>query len=306
MIAYVIKRSFLSIIAVLGVLTVIFFTVRIIPGDPAASALGPYATQEQLKNYRERIGLDKPLIVQYRIFIQDLLSGNWGRSYYQRESVVKLLANRLPATLELLITSLGIAIVLSLILGVFAALFVNTIYDRLIVGFSLIGQSIPQFWIGLMLILLFARTLQVLPSFGRGTFSHLILPSITYASILVGVLTRLIRSSMLENMRKDYVRTARAKGLAELWVVVKHALRNSLIPWVTYLGLIIGQAIGGVVVIETVFSWPGVGRLLISSLLNQDFPVVQVTVTLVAASFALINLVVDLVYGVLDPRVTYE
>lgn len=302
--AYFVRRVLFSILVVLGVVTMVFFAMRIAPGDPATIQIGLYASEEQIEEYREALGLNKPLLVQFKHYLKNLATGNWGYSYYQNRPVLETIVERLPATFTLFITAISLVVIASLIMGVTAAVKVNTIVDRLIVGFSLLGQSLANFWIGIVLILLFARTFKLLPSYGMGTFKHLILPSITYALALVGVLTRLVRTAMLENMKQDYVRTARAKGLAERVVLLKHVLRNSLIPWVTYLGIMIGEALGGSVVIETVFAWPGTGRLLIDSLMNMDYPVVEVMILLITVFIVSVNLIVDMLYGLLDPRVS--
>lgn len=280
--------------------------MRVAPADPAVIQIGLYATEEQIETYREELGLNEPLTVQYMNYLKNLFTGKWGYSYYQMRPVVEMIVERLPATFTLLASAMAIAIITSIILGMLASLKANTILDRLIIGFSLLGQSVANFWVGIVLILVFARVLKLLPSFGMGSIKHLVLPSITYAIVLVGVLTRLIRTAMLEQMRQDYVQTARAKGLSEKVVFLKHILRNSLIPWVTYLGIMIGEAMGGVVVIETVFSWPGIGRLLIDSLMNMDYPVVEAMIILITLFIVVINLLVDLSYGVLDPRVVYD
>lgn len=281
----------------------VFFSMRIAPGDPAVIQIGLYASEEQIEEYRTELGINEPILTQFKIYLKGLFTGQWGYSYYQNRPVLDTIVERLPATFTLFGAAIGIAIVASIIMGVAAALNANTIIDRIIVGFSLLGQSLANFWIGIVFILVFARILKILPSYGMGTPKHLILPSITYSLSLVGVLTRLVRTAMLEQMSQDYVRTARAKGLSERMVILKHVLRNSLIPWVTYLGIMIGDAIGGVVVIETVFAWPGTGRLLIDSLMNMDYPVVQVMVMLITIFIVFTNLVVDFLYGVLDPRV---
>jgi ABC-type dipeptide/oligopeptide/nickel transport system permease component len=302
---YLLRRTLAALVVIWGVVTVIFVVVRVIPGDPAAVLLGTNATQEMIAEQRVKMGLDRPLLVQYALFLRQAALGDWGRSYHENRPALGVVFERLPATFELGIAGTILTVVLSVLLGTLAARWVQTPADQAVGALSLIGQAIPNFWLGLVLIIVFARNLHWLPSFGRGGPAHLVLPTVTLSVQLIGVMTRLVRAGILETLSQDYVRTARSKGLAETRVLVRHVYRNMLIPVVTVLGLQLGALLGGVVVIETVFAWPGLGRLIVTSINNRDYPVVQAAVTLAAVIFVVINLVVDLLYGALDPRIRY-
>jgi ABC-type dipeptide/oligopeptide/nickel transport system permease component len=279
--------------------------VRVIPGDPAAVLLGTFATPEMIAEQRAKMGLDRPLPVQYVLFLRQVLAGDWGRSYHEGRPALTVVMERLPATMELALAGMVLTVVLSFVLGSLAARWAQTLADWAIGVFSLMGQAVPNFWLGLVLILIFARGLRWLPSFGRGDLWHLVLPTVTLSVQLIGVMTRLIRAGILETMGQDFIRTARAKGVAETTVLMRHAYRNMLIPVITVLGLQLGSLVAGVVVIETVFAWPGLGRLIVTAINNRDYPVVQAAMTFVAAAFVLLNLAVDLTYGYLDPRIRY-
>lgn len=302
---YLLRRTLAALVVIWGVLTVIFAVVRVIPGDPAAVLLGTYATAEMVAEQRAKMGLDRPLIVQYGLFLRQAALGDWGRSYHEGRLAFRLVLERMPATVELALAGIALTVVLSFILGTLSARWAQSLADRAIGMFSLVGQAVPNFWLGLVLILVFARNLHWLPSFGRGDLAHLVLPTVTLSVQLIGVMTRLIRAGILETMGQDFVRTARAKGLGEQRVLVGHVYRNMMIPVVTVLGLQLGALLGGVVVIETVFAWPGLGRLIVTSINNRDYPVVQASVTFVAVIFVFLNLAVDLIYGYLDPRIRY-
>lgn len=301
--AYVARRLFFSIFVLWGAVTVIFIVVRFAPGDPAVVMLGPTATAEQLASARERYGLDDSLLVQYGIYLQNVIQLDFGQSFRLGGDAFGHVLDRIPATLRLGAVAMGLILLLSFPLGVFAALRNGGIVDRTISTVSLTGQSLPNFWVGIVLILIFARTFGVLPSAGDATWRHLVLPAITLALPFLSVLIRLVRGGLLEVMNEDYVRTARSKGLSERLVVWVHAVRNALIPVVTVAGLQLGQLLGGAVIVETVFSWPGIGRLLVDAISNRDYTVVQATVFFIASLFVLINLAVDVLYGYLDPRV---
>lgn len=292
-------------LVILGVLTVIFVVVRVIPGDPAQVLLGTYATADMVAEQRAKMGLDRPLPIQYALFLRQAVLGDWGRSYHEGRPAFGLVLERIPPTVELAVAGIALTIVLSFLLGTLAARGVQSVADRLIGAFSMLGQAIPNFWLGLVLVMVFARNLHWLPSFGRGTVAHLVLPTVTLSLQLIGVMTRLVRAGILEVMGQDYVRTARAKGLAEGRVLARHVYRNMMIPVVTVLGLQLGALLGGVVVIETVFAWPGLGRLIVTSINNRDYPVVQAAVTFAAVIFVFLNLAVDLAYAYLDPRIRY-
>ncbi len=288
-----------------GVLTIIFLVVRVIPGDPAAVLLGTFATAELVAEQRAKMGIDRPILVQYGLFLRQALLGDWGRSYHEGRPALTLVTERLPATLELALAAIALTMVASLILGSLAARWAQSPLDRVVGALSLIGQAIPNFWLGLVFILVFARRLHWLPSFGRDTIWHLVLPAITLSVQLIGVMTRLVRAGILETMGQEFVRTARAKGVGESAVLVRHVYRNMMIPVVTMLGLQLGALLGGVVVLETVFAWPGLGRLIVTAINNRDYPVVQASVTFAALSVVVLNLIVDLTYAYLDPRIRY-
>lgn len=302
---YLVRRILGTLIVIWGVFTVIFLVVRVIPGDPAAVLLGTYATVEMVAEQRAKMGLDRPLAVQYALFLRQAVAGDWGRSYHEGRPAFGMVLERVPSTVELALAAIALTIGLSFVLGTVAARWVQSPLDRAVGVLSLIGQAVPNFWLGLVLILVFARNLNWLPSFGRGTPWHLVLPTITLSVQLIGVMTRLIRAGILETSGQDYVRTARAKGVAESQVMTRHVYRNMLIPVITMLGLQVGALLGGVVVIEMVFAWPGLGRLIVTAINNRDYPVVQAAVTFTAVIFVVLNLLVDLTYGYLDPRIRY-
>ncbi len=302
---YLLRRGLAALLVIWGVITIIFLVVRVVPGDPASVLLGTFATPELLAEQRTKMGLDRPLLVQYGLFIRQAVLGDWGRSYHEGRDALSLVLERLPATVELAMTSIVVATALSFALGSVAARWVQSPVDRAIGTFSLAGQAIPNFWLGLVLILIFARRLHWLPSFGRDTLWHLILPTVTLSVQLIGVMTRLIRAGILETMNQDFIRTARAKGVTEATVLLHHVYRNMMIPVVTMLGLQLGSLLGGVVVLETVFAWPGLGRLIVTAINNRDYPVVQAAVTFAALTVVFLNLLVDLTYAYLDPRIRY-
>jgi peptide/nickel transport system permease protein len=301
--AYVVRRLFFSLFVLWGAVTIIFVVLRLVPGDPAYIMLGPDADQAQVDALRAQLGLDHSLIQQYATYLANVVHLDFGQSFRLNADSMSLVLQRVPATIQLASTALLLSLLIGLPLGVIAALRANSWVDRSISVFSLMGQSTPSFWLGIVLILVFARSLQVLPSAGSGTWSHLVLPTITLALPFLAILVRLTRSGLLEVVHEGYVQTARAKGLGEGMVILVHALRNALIPIVTVVGLQFGALLGGTVIVETVFAWPGVGRLLIDSIGRRDYGVVQASILLVATIFVFINLLVDLLYGFLDPRV---
>ncbi|OFX32112.1 MAG: hypothetical protein A2Z07_10035 [Armatimonadetes bacterium RBG_16_67_12] len=302
---YLVRRVLSALLVIWGVITIIFLVVRVVPGDPASVLLGTFATPELVAEQRAKMGLDSPLLVQYGLFIRQAVLGDWGRSYHEGKEAFSLVLERLPATMELAVAAIAVTIVLSFVFGSLAARWVQSPVDQAIGGLSLLGQAIPNFWLGLVLILIFARRLNWLPSFGRDTLWHLILPTVTLSVQLIGVMTRLIRAGILETMSQDFVRTARAKGVAEAAVLTHHVYRNMMIPVVTMLGLQLGALLGGVVVLETVFAWPGLGRLIVTAINNRDYPVVQASVTFAAVTVVFLNALVDLTYAYLDPRIRY-
>lgn len=301
--AYVVRRLFFSLFVLWGAVTIIFVVLRLVPGDPAYIMLGPDADQAQVAALRAQLGLDHSLIQQYATYLANVVHLDFGQSFRLNADSMTLVLQRVPATIQLASAALLLSLLIGLPLGVTAALRAHSWVDRTISVFSLMGQSTPSFWLGIVLILVFARGLKVLPSAGSGTWSHLVLPTITLALPFLAILVRLTRSGLLEVVHEGYVQTARAKGLGEGTVVLVHALRNALIPIVTVVGLQFGALLGGTVIVETVFAWPGVGRLLIDSIGRRDYGVVQASILLVATIFVVINLLVDLLYGFLDPRV---
>lgn len=303
--AYVLRRLGYALFVLWGALTVVFVVVRVVPGDPAQLIAGPQATRPEVEALRRDLGLADPLPVQYARYLGGVLQLNLGQSLRLNQSALEAVTSRLPATLTLALTALVLATLVSFPLGVLAALRPRSPLDAAVSVLSLVGQSVPNFWLGLMLILVFARQFRLLPSAGQGDLRNLILPTITLALPLIGILTRLIRTGLLDVLNEDYVRTAHAKGVAPGRVIAAHALRNMLIPVVTVMGLQLGQLLGGAVIVETVFAWPGVGRLIVTAITNRDYPVIQAAVLFITAGFVLINLAVDISYAYLDPRVRY-
>lgn len=300
---YLLNRLLLSLLAIWGITTIVFFVLRVVPGDPAIIFAGPSATAEQVQAVRVDLGLNRPLYAQYFGYLGSLAQLDLGNSYRWDRPVLGLVMERLPATALLASSALVIALMLSIPLGVAAVSRRDTAVDRAVSLVSLLGQALPNFWVGILLILIFAAQLHWLPSSGIGTWKHLILPAFTLALPLIGVLARLVRAGLLEVLGEDYIRTARARGLSDRVVLVKHAGRNMLIPVVTMVGLQFAQMLGGTVVIETVFGWPGLGRLLVDSVATRDYSIVQAAIITIAVIFTTVNLLVDLSYSALDPRV---
>ena len=303
---YIMRRLLLTVPVVVGVSILIFLIIRLIPGDPAIAIAGVHASNEYIEQIRKDLYLDRSLAVQYAIFVRNLARGDLGYSTMTRRPVVVELRERFPRTVELTLLAMLIASVLGISAGIISATRRYSIFDNISMLVALFGVAAPVFWLALMLQLLFAVHLGWLPATGRGTFRHLILPAITLGLASAGLIARITRSSMLEVLRQDFITTARAKGLTEKVVVYKHAFKNALIPVVTIMGLQFGILLGGAVLTETVFAWPGVGRLLVDSILARDYPVVQGAVLVLAVTFVLINLIVDLIYAFLDPRISYH
>lgn len=299
---YLAWRALRMLLTILVVAAVTFVALRA-AGDPASLLLPPDATPAQREELRRAFGLDQPLALQYARFVARAAQGDFGESLRYRTPAMPLVLERLPATLELTLAGLGLTLVVSIGLGILAALREGRPVDLVIVSGSLLGQSIPTFWLGLMLVLLFAVTLGLVPTSGAGSLRHLILPAVSLSAALVADTVLLARSGMLETLREDYVRTARAKGLAEWAVVGRHALPNVLIPIVTVVGLYFGPLLGGAVIIESVFAWPGIGQLVVQSVFGRDFPMVQAASFLLAVSIVVTNFLVDLLYRLLDPRI---
>ena len=305
MLQFTFRRFIRGILTLWVVVTLVFFGLRL-SGDPVFLMLGDEASPEAVTALREKLGLNEPLPVQYVRYLQTIGSGDFGDSLRERRPAVEIVAERLPATAELAAAALALAVFLGIPAGVYAAVRRNSLIDRGLMAFAFFGQSAPNFFVGILLILLFSMSLQVLPSSGRGTWQHLLMPAFTLSTYGIASLARLTRSATLEVLNKDFVRTARAKGLREVSVQTSHVLRNAAIPVITVLGLQVGLAISGAIVVETVFAWPGMGRLIISSVTNRDYPVIQLAVLLIAASVVIVNFTVDILYGLLDPRIRYE
>lgn len=304
--AYLIRRSLQSLLLLWGVTVVVFLLLHLTPGDPALLMLGDAATDEALAALRTQMGLNAPLPAQYGKYMVNLIQGDMGMSIRAQQPVLPYIMDRFPATLKLSAGALLVALAVSVPIGIIAAIKRGTVFDSGSMFLALLGQAIPGFWLGLMLIALFAVKLKLLPASGAGDgmgLKHLILPSVTLASFLIGLLVRLTRSSMLDVLRHDYVRTARAKGLSERAVITQHALRNAIIPLITVVGIQVGTLLGGAVVTETVFAWPGVGSLVVQAISQRDYPVVQGVVLLLALVFVVINYLVDITYHFLDPRI---
>lgn len=307
MLRFLVRRLLVALPVLLGISVAVFLMMHLVPGDPAKMMLGELAVDKQaIANLRHQLGLDDPIPVQYWRFLKGALRGDLGRSILENQPVARMIWQVLPSTVELTMVGLGIAILLGGILGVTAAVRQNSWVDNASMVVALWGVSMPSFWMGLLLIFLFSLKLGWLPATGQGGLLRLIMPAFTLGYMAAAVIARLVRSSMLEVLRQDYVRTARAKGLADRLVIYRHALKNAMIPVVTVLGLQFGALLGGTVVIETVFSRPGIGRLAVTSILSKDFQVTQGTVLMSAVFYTLVNIVVDMSYALLDPRIRYD
>lgn len=303
MLKVIVKRMIDMVPTLFVVATVVFLITRIIPGDPAAVMLGPQASVEAVEDMREQLGLNEPIYLQFFNYILDLLRGDLGTSIYYKEHVTSLIMERFPNTVILSACALLIALGIGIPAGIVSATKQYSVYDYSLMFLSLVGVSMPIFWLGVMLVLLFSVNLGWFPATGMGSFKHLILPSITLATIPMATFARITRSSMLEVVRQDYIKTARAKGLREIIVIWKHALKNAAGPLLTVMGLQISMMLGGAVLTETIFNWPGMGRLIIDAIEKRDFMVVQGTILFIAIIFVLVNLIVDLLYMVMNPRV---
>ncbi len=303
--SYLIRRAFRALVVIVGV-SFISFAVLFLSGDPTDTLVGDDWTIEEVQKLREDMGLDRPWVVQYLTYVSRAVRGDFGESLRYRQPVFELIMERVPATLELAFLALLISVIVALPIGIVSATMRGSPYDHGGMIFALFGQAMPVFWLGLMLILIFGVQLGWLPVSGRGGIEKLILPAITLATYPLARNTRVIRSSMLDVLGHDYVRTARAKGLSERVIVYVHALRNSLIPVVTIIGLEFGRLLGGAVIVETIFAWPGIGRLMIQAVYAKDFPLVQASVTITALIFVSLNFFVDFIYSYLDPRVRLQ
>ncbi len=305
---YVLKRIAMLIPVVLGISLVVFSIMSLTPGDPAQLILGESASAEALEAKREELGLNDPFVVQYARYVFSAMQGDFGRSYTTNVPVTQEIMSRFPNTLVLTICAVILAILISIPVGVFTAVRQYSLWDSGIMLITLLGVSMPNFWLGLMLILQFSLNLGWLPAVGQPSWSingikALILPTLSLGSGTAAVITRMTRSTMLDVIRQDYIRTARAKGVAELHVIYKHALKNALIPVITVIGIQFGGLLGGAILTESVFSWPGVGRLLVEAIRQKDTPRVMGVVIFLAVAFSIVNLIVDILYAYVDPRI---
>jgi peptide/nickel transport system permease protein len=303
MLRYVFKRLLALIPVVFGVTFIVFMIMKMAPGDPARIILGENATQEAVASLREEMGLNDNVLVQYGRYMINFCKGDLGISYSNKKHVADEIFSRFPYTLNLSLVAALFSIILAIPLGIIAAVKQNTLFDNASMIFSLIGVSMPIFWLGLLLILLFSLKLGVLPVSGAKTWQSYILPAISLGFMNMASIARTTRSSMLETLRQDYMRTARAKGVPKTRVIMRHGFANALIPTVTVVGIQLGQLLGGSVLTETVFAWPGIGRYMIQAISARDTPVVMGCIVIMTVCFSIVNLIVDLLYAFLDPRI---
>jgi len=320
---YLARRLWQSLLVLFGI-SIIVFIILHLTGDPAVLLLPPDATKEDIDNFRKIMGFNDPLFVrwppwnslqppwrfltetQYGRFFTGAIRGDFGLSLRHQQPALGLVLERMPATVQLTLAAMGIAVCVAIPVGILSAVRRNSPVDHAGMVMALLGQSMPVYWLGIMLILLFAVRLNLLPAFGMGSLRHLILPAVTLGAFSMARIARLTRSGMLEVLGQEYVRTARARGLSEVRVILKHSLKNAAIPVITVIGLDLGTLLGGAVITETIFAWPGVGRLAVQAIANRDYPVVQAAVFTLASIFVLINFLVDVLYTYLDPRVAYK
>jgi peptide/nickel transport system permease protein len=306
MTAYILRRLAQSAVTLLGVSVLVFVILRVLPGDPAKMLLPEGAPQSAVEELNRQLGLREPLPLQYALFIRSVVQGDFGQSFQYRAPALQVVIERLAATVELAAVAMALTALFGVSIGIVAAVRRGTRYDYAGTIVAVLGQSLPNFWLGIMLILLFGVALRWLPTSGFEGWRHLILPGVTLAAFPTALVARLTRSSMLEILNRDFIRTGRAKGLDERSVVLRHALRNAAIPVLTVLGVQIGTLLGGAVITESVFAWPGMGKLIVDAIFFRDFPVVQTVLILSATVFVLINLAVDLLYTLIDPRIRYS
>ena len=300
---FLLRRLLLLIPVLWGVATLVFLLLHFIPGDPVDLMLGDSALGTDRETLRDQLGLNDPLIVQYLRYFGDLLQGDWGTSLFSKKPVFEEIMERVPATMELMFGAMVVTILVAMPLGLIAAVNKGSWIDQGAMIFSLLGVSIPNFWLGPMLILLFSIHFDLLPVNERGGLEHLILPALTLGTSLASILARITRSSVVETLQAEYIRTARSKGISELRILFRHALRNALIPIVTVIGLQVGVLLSGAIITEAIFDWPGLGNLLISAINSRNYPLVQGCVLFIAGSYVMVNLVIDLLYAYLDPRI---
>ena len=303
--SYLLRRLWQSALTLVGVSLLVFVILRVIPGDPAKMLLPEGAPPSAIEELNRELGLREPIWVQYGIFVRSVVRGDFGQSFQYRAPALRVVVERVPATIQLALTAMVLTVLVGVSIGVLAAVRRGTGYDYAGTVLAVLGQSLPNFWLGIMLVLLFGVTLRWLPTSGFQGWQYLVLPSITLAAFPTALVARLTRSSLLEILSQEYIRTGRAKGLAEPAVILRHALRNATIPLLTLIGLQIGTLLGGAVITESIFAWPGMGKLVVDAIFFRDFPVVQTVLILSATIFVVINLVIDVLYTVLDPRIRY-
>jgi peptide/nickel transport system permease protein len=301
--ARIARRLAIGVFVLWGAVTLMFVLLRLAPGDPATLLLGTDATADEVAALRANLGLDRPVLIQYLSYLSHVARLDFGRSFRFSEPAMDVVFSRLEATVELTIAATIIAVVLGVTLGLLAGRRPDRGTDRVVSGFTILLQGMPTFWVGIMLVLLFSLTLRLLPSSGVGTPQHLVLPAVTLSLPFTAIVARITRTSVVASMREPYVQTARSKGLSEAQVLTRHALRNSLVPVVTIIGLQMGALLGGAVVVENVFAWPGLGSLVVDAVSNRDYAVVQAAVLLISAIVVVLNLLADLSYSLLDPRI---
>jgi peptide/nickel transport system permease protein len=306
MLRYLLRRLLLTIPVLLGVATLVFALIHLVPGDPARSMLGEGATEEEISRLQEALGLNRPLPVQYAAFLAGAARGDLGRSFRYGTPVTHEIRDKLLRTIQLALAAMAVAILFAIPLGILAAVFQGTAIDHAAMTLALVGISMPNFWLGPLLAILFAVHLGWLPVAGTGSLAHLVLPAVTLGAALSAILARMTRASLLEELRELYVLAARARGLSRTRAVLHHAFRNSLIPVVTIIGLQFGAVLTGTIITETIFAWPGVGRLLIQAINFRDYPLVQGCILFISVTYVLMNLLTDLTYGLLDPRIRYD
>jgi ABC-type dipeptide/oligopeptide/nickel transport system permease component len=303
---YLLRRLILTIPVLLGAATLVFALIHLVPGDPAQAMLGEGASADEIARLRTSLGLDRPLLAQYGTFLGGIVRGDLGRSFRSGQPVTREIGRRLGETAILALSAMAVAIAVAIPLGIIAAVFRGRLPDHAAMTLALAGISIPSFWLGPLLAILFAVKLGWLPVSGAGTVWHLVLPSVTLGTALAAILARMTRSSVIEELRELYVLAASARGLSRARAVLRHAFRNSLIPVVTIIGLQFGAVLTGTIITETIFSWPGIGRLLITAINTRDYPLVQGCILFIAATYVAMNLITDLTYGYLDPRIRFE
>ncbi|CAB1059826.1 ABC transporter, permease protein 1 (cluster 5, nickel/peptides/opines) [Olavius sp. associated proteobacterium Delta 1] len=306
MLNYLIKRLLSTIPVLIGISLLLFIMLRLLPGDPAQVLAGQMATPQEIENIRRQLGLDRPIYEQYANYLSLLVRFDLGRSARTQNPVTEEIWARLPNTLLLAVVAISLACLFGIPAGIISAVRPYSWIDYLVTTSALFGMSMPVFWLGLMLVVLFSVILKWLPAGGTGSWQHVILPSFTLATFVVAFIARMTRSTMLETLSQDFTTTARSKGLQERVVVIKHALKNAMIPIITVVGLQFGLVLGGAVLTETVFAWPGLGRLIYDSILARDYPVIQGTILIFALLYIMVNLAVDLIYALVDPRIRYD